>query len=128
MAGPIRVGDEVLWHDGSTGKKLVMAASVDTREANRVFNDIERGDWIGRQPPRAISTPSGPSAVLLIPGQPASRLITRHDNCWQSILDDLPSWATSGAYENGRLYLIGAVSGEFRFDSINIRDDLQSIF
>lgn len=126
MAGPIRVGDEVLWHDGSTGKKLVMAASVDERKARRVFNDVERGDWIGRQPPRAVSTPGGASGVLLIPGQPNSRLIVRKGDRWVSISSDLPTWAASGAYDGKRLILVGSEDGELRFESQEAPESLRS--
>jgi hypothetical protein len=128
MAGPVRVGDEVLWHDGSTGKKLVMAASVDARVAQRVFDEDERGDWIGRQPPRAISVSDGKTTVLLIPGQPASRLIARYDNSWQTISDDLPSWATSGAYESGNLVLVGSVGGDFHIHEREVSKNLQTYF
>lgn len=127
MAGPIRVGDEVLWHDGSTGKKLVMAASVDERKATRVFDDVERGDWIGRQPPRAISTPDGAYEVLLIPGQPASRLISRESDRWRIILDDLPSWATSGGFDGSQLNVVGSVGGELQFESRLLNADLRSV-
>jgi hypothetical protein len=128
MAGPIRVGDEVLWHDGSTGKKLVMTASVDARQSKRVFSEVERGDWIGRQPPRAISTHSGEATVLLIPGQPASRLIARDDIRWHGISDDMPSWAMSGAHLDGDLYLVGATGGEFHFQVRKITNDLSGYF
>jgi hypothetical protein len=128
MAGPIRVGDEVLWHDGSTGKKLVMTASVNERMATRVFDDVDRGDWVGRQPPRAISTPDGASEVLLIPGQPNSRLIARQAGRWKSVSANLPAWATSGAYDgNTQLYLVGSLGGEFQFVSSEIHRDLRSI-
>ncbi len=126
MAGPIRVNDEVLWHDGSTGKKLVMAASVDERKARRVFNDVERGDWIGRQPPRAVSAPGGMSEVLLIPGQPNSRLIVRNGDRWVSVSSDLPTWATGGAYDGRRLNLVGSVNGELRFESLEVPENLRS--
>lgn len=128
MAGPVRAGEEVLWHDGSTGKKLVMVASVDTRDATRVFSEAERGDWIGRQPPRAISTSDGRVTVLLIPGQPESRLIARLDGRWQAISDDLPSWAASGAYDSGELILVGTVGGVFRFHKRGVSKDLQTYF
>jgi hypothetical protein len=123
MAGPIRLGDEVLWHDGSTGKKLVMTASVDERKATRVFNEAERGDWVGRQPPRAVSAPGGTSEVLLIPGEPNSRLIARADGRWVTISNELPSWATSGAFDGRRLILVGAAGGELRFESRKVDQD-----
>lgn len=127
MAGPIRVGDEVLWHDGSTGKKLVMAASVDERKATRIFDDAERGGWIGRQPPRAISTPDGASEVLLIPGQPGSRLIARKSGRWRLVLEDLPSWATSGGFDGSHLNFVGSVVGELRFESRAPDRELRSV-
>ncbi len=115
MAGPILAGDEVLWHDGSTGKKLTMIASVSEHQARPVFDDEERGGWIGRRPPRAVTTIDGKNSVLLLPGQPASRLIARSGTEWGTVADDLPPWATSGAHDNGQMYLVGAPGGEFRF-------------
>ncbi len=117
MAGPIMAGDEVLWHDGSTGKKLIMVSSVSERQARPVFESEERGDWIGRRPPRPVTTIGGKNSLLLLPGQPASRLITRSDADWGTVADDLPPWAMSGAYENGQMYLVGAPGGEIRFVS-----------
>ena len=116
MAGPILAGGEVLWHDGSTGKKLIMTSSPGDTQARRLFGDDARGDWIGRQPPRAVSTMDASSSVLLLPGQPASRLIVRRDQSWEILVADLPSWATSGAFSNGSLYLVGAPAGELNFE------------
>jgi hypothetical protein len=128
MAGPILANGEVLWHDGSTGKKLIMVSSMDQHSAQRVFDDADRGDWIGRQPPRAVSTTDGASSVLLIPGQPESRLISRIQSGWATVSNDLPSWATSGAYGDGHLYLVGAPGGDFHFESRQISTDIQSHF
>ena len=128
MAGPIIAGNEVLWPDGSTGKKLTMVSSPDQDQARRVFDDEERGDWIGRQPPRAVSTKDGTGSVLLLPGQPASRLISRGESDWHAVADDLPSWSRSGAYEDGQLYLVGAPGGEFRFERREIATRLQAYF
>ena len=128
MAGPILAGDEVLWHDGSSGKKLIMIASAGDQPANTVFSEAERGDWIGRRPPRAITTSDGKNSVLLLPGEPASRLIARSPAKWAAVADDLPSWAMSGAYDNGRLHLVGAPGGEFRFVSQAVATEIQSYF
>jgi hypothetical protein len=128
MAGPILADDEVLWHDGSTGKKLVMIATASDQPAKTVFDEEERGDWIGRRPPRAVTTSDGKNPVLLLPGEPASRLIARSPEQWASIADNLPPWAMSGAYENARLYLVGAPGGEFRFLTQAVATETQSYF
>ena len=129
MAGPILAGDEVLWYDGSTGKKLTMVSSPGQRQARRVFDDEERGDWIGRQPPRAVSTKGGTGSVLLLPGHPTSRLISRGESGWHAVADDLPSWSMSGAYADGQLDLVGAApSGEFRFERRGIAVGMQAYF
>jgi hypothetical protein len=116
MAGPILADGEVLWHDGSTGKKLIMISSPGETQARRMFSDDVRGDWIGRQPPRAVSMMDASSSLLLLPGQPTSRLIVRRGKRWDILADDLPSWATSGAYYNGSLYVVGAPAGELKFE------------
>ena len=116
MAGPILADGEVLWHDGSTGKKLIMISSPGETQASRIFNDEARGEWIGRQPPRAVSTVDASSSLLLLPGQPASRLIVQLNGSWDILSDELPSWATSAALYDGTLYLVGAPGGEFNFE------------
>lgn len=116
MAGPILADDEVLWHNGSTGKKLIMISSPGETQARRMFNDDARGDWISRLAPRAVSTMDASGSLLLLPGQPASRLIVRRNNSWEIVSTNLPSWATSAAYANGTLYVVGAPSGELNFE------------
>jgi hypothetical protein len=128
MAGPIQVGDEVLWPDGSTGKKLIMTASVEARNATPMFDEAQRGDWIGRQSPRAVSTAQQNSSVLLLPGQPSSRLVARDNDKWHTIISDLPSWATSAAYSDGHLLLVGTSGGEFKNETREIPANLQSKF
>ena len=128
MAGPIFAGNEVLWHDGSTGKKLTMVSSPGQDQANRIFDDEERGNWIGRQPPRAVSTKDGTGLVLLLPGRPASRLISRGENEWHAVADDLPPWSRSGAYENGQLSLVGATGGVFQFDQREVATRVRAYF
>jgi len=128
MAGPIQVDDEVLWPDGSTGKKLIMTASVEARNAIPMFDEAQRGDWIGRQSPRAVSTAQQNSSVLLLPGQPSSRLVARENDKWHTIIGDLPPWATSAAYGDGHLLLVGTSRGEFLNDTREIPADLRSKF
>jgi hypothetical protein len=128
MAGPIFAGDEVLWHDGSTGKKLAMVSSPGQDQANRVFDDEERGNWTGRQSPRAVSTKDGTGSVLLLPGRPASRLISRGESEWHAVADDLPPWSRSGAYENGQLLLVGATGGAFQFEQREVATRVRAYF
>ena len=128
MAGPILAGEEVLWHDGSTGKKLTMVSSLAEREARRVYDEEEIGDWIGRRPPRAVTTADGNNSVLLLPGEPTSRLLARNAAEWVTVADDIPSWATSGAYEDGQLYLVGAPGGEFRLTIHGVGSEIRSYF
>ena len=128
MAGPIQVGNEVLWQDGSTGKKLLMSGSVESQQSKRVFDDTERGTWKGRRPPRAVSTIVQGESVLLLPGEPESRLIARIGDNWKIVADDLPSWATSSAYDRGNLILVGAPGGNFKYQSMELSDDVQAHF
>ena len=128
MAGPVLAGNEILWHDGSTGKKLTMLASLDERETQRLFDDEEIAGWIGRRPPRAISTVDGLSSVLLVPGEPASRLIARGPDQWTVVADDMPDWASNATYSEGMLTLVGAPSGKFRYTTRHVNDAKQSFF
>ena len=128
MAGPIQVGNEVLWQDGSTGKKLLMSGSVESQQSKRVFDDTERGTWKGRRPPRVVSTIVQGKSVLLLPGEPESRLIARIGDNWKTVADDLPSWATSSVYDRGNLILVGAPGGKFQYQSMELSDDVQAHF
>ena len=53
---------------------------------------------------------------LLVPGDPYSRRLSYVNGSWQPTTDQLPNWATSGVLLAGRLLLIGAKNGEFRFE------------
>jgi len=117
MAGPIVAGQEVLWTDGSTGKMLAMVSSITAPMARRVFSDAEQGEWITRRPPRAITTVDGTNSLLLVPGSPTSRLIAKSGDNWKTVANDLPPWAMSGAHEDGKLYLVGVLEGEFQFET-----------
>ena len=117
MAGPIVAGQEVLWNDGSTGKMLAMVSSITAPMARRVFSDAEQGEWITRRPPRAITTVDGTNSLLLVPGSPTSRLIAKSGDNWKTVANDLPPWAMSGAHEDGKLYLVGVLEGEFQFET-----------
>ncbi len=117
MAGPIVAGQEVLWNDGSTGKMLAMVSSINAPMARRVFSDEEQGEWITRRPPRAITAVDGTNPLLLVPGSPTSRLIAKNGDKWNTVANDLPPWAMSGAHEDGKLYLVGVFDGEFKFET-----------
>ena len=122
MSGPVAAGDRVLWPDGSTGRKLLMTATFGSEPATPVFSEDERGDWKPRVSPRLVSSLEPGSSLLLLPGQPASRLISRHEvgGGWDLRADDLPVWATEAVYRNGALLLVGAVDGVIHFDTRTI--------
>ena len=128
MAGPILRSRDILWHDGSTGRKLAMTSSMDEREAKRMFTDSELADWIGRRPPRAVATTEQTESVLLLPGEPHARLATKIDSEWRTIADDLPDWATSAAYDDGQLLLVGARGDQIFYESRMVSDNLRSHF
>jgi hypothetical protein len=75
-----------------------------------------------------VSTKDGTGSVLLLPGQPASRLISRGESKWHAVADDLPPWSRSGAYENGQLLLVGATGGEFRFEQREVATSVRTYF
>ncbi len=112
MSGPIAVGDHVLWPDGSSGKKLLMVADLSPAHAEPLFTDAQRGDWKPRLSPRRVVGDTGRELVLL-PGQPGSRLVERAGSGeWQILADGLPVWATSALHHSNSLVLLGAVDGK----------------
>ena len=96
-----------------------MEASLSSDPAKPIFSEEQLGDWTPRVPPRAVSSLEHESDLLLLPGRPASRLISRtgQGSGWAIKADDLPAWATDAVYQNGSLLLVGAVDGEIYFES-----------
>lgn len=119
MSGPIAAGDQVLWPDASSGRKLLMTASFGSEPATTLFSEDQLGDWKPRVPPRLVSSLQANAPLLLLPGQPSSRLISQRQpgSSWTIEAEDLPVWATDAVYRSGALLLVGAIDGEIRFET-----------
>ncbi len=111
VAGPIQVGDAVLWFDGSTGVRRLLAASRADREPAVVLEDSDQ--WTLRYPPRLVS---GSPSLLLVPGRPAGYLMRYLGGTELSLeASDLPAWATSAAVLDGYLHIVGTEDNSFRY-------------
>ena len=55
--------------------------------------------------------------MLLVPAQPAGYLLNREGRAWNVVADDLPAWATSAVFHEGRLYLVGTDAGAFQSET-----------
>ena len=113
MAGPIAVGDRVVWPDGSQGRKLLMVAPIGSEPARPLFTDEQLGDWVARLSARKVATNESTEPLVLLPGGYSSRLVSpaASGTTWTILAEDLPRWATSAFYEKGSLLLIGSVDG-----------------
>lgn len=111
IAGPIQVGDAVLWFDGSTGVRRLLAAARDDRDPDVVIEDSDV--WGLRYPPRLVSDAPG---LILVPGRPTSYLMRYSGGAGFSLeASDLPGWATSVALLDGYLHIVGIEDGNFRY-------------
>jgi len=109
MSGPIRYGDGTLWRDASTGTWRLLWA---TEAANDPTNVLGNGDDLDlTRPPRIVS---GADTWVLIGSSPQSFLIAKKESKWKVIRGDLPEWASSAAFKDGQLILVGSAQGHFR--------------
>ena len=119
VAGPISVGERILWFDGSTGRRRLLSSS-DPDEAPAVIIE-DSDDWSLRYPPRIVSGTGG-STELLVPGRPGGYLLILNNGSWLVRFDDLPRWATSAVVHDEKLILVGSDQGGFKHE---IRDSIR---
>ena len=114
MAGPVNPrSDQALWMEASLGHWRLLADQKDEDFSVLLEED---DDWMPRRPPRVLNSHDVKATDLLVPGDPHSRRLSYVNESWQATADQLPNWATSGVLLDGRLLLIGAKNGEFRFE------------
>lgn len=111
-AGPVIAGADTLWFEASTGAGRILAAS-DTDRSFSIVLENEAG-WKLRRPPRPVA---GSTELLLVPGDPAARLIRSTDGGWESFDTSVPIWATTAAFIEGEVFAIGTEDGELRLAS-----------
>jgi hypothetical protein len=117
IAGPIAVDEMTLWFDGSTGQKRLLLAWDPNQMPDVVLEDSD-GRFLD-YPPRKVSGTPAQTTMLLVPAQPTGYLLNREGRTWTVIADDLPSWATSAVFHEGRLYLVGTDVGAFQSEIRN---------
>ena len=109
VAGPLSVGEKVLWIDGSTGRRRLLSSRGPDEMPDAVLEDSDV--WSIRYPPRFVSPRADFEPLVLIPGRPVSYLLRLEGDSWRVLIDDLPGWATSAALVDGKLLLVGSVEG-----------------
>jgi hypothetical protein len=114
VAGPIGVGDGVLWLDASTGQRRLLSSYNAETEPEVVLSDGAGGNL--RFPPRLVEGLPGETPVVLVPMTGHSRLIVPEGLSWRVAAADLPEWVTSAALHVGRLLMTGTEGG-FRIES-----------
>ncbi len=115
IAGPIGVDDMTLWFDGSTGQKRLLSAWDPDQMPDVVLEDSD--ERFLDYPPRRVSGTPAQTTLLLVPAQPSGYLLNREGHAWTVVADDLPAWATSAAFHEGRLYLVGADLSAFQSET-----------
>ena len=121
MSGPLDLGDQVLWADGSTGRKGVMTAPGDGSANDPLFTETSTTDWTPTFAARRVLGSPEEARVVLVPGQPGSRLLERSGSAWTTLTEDVPKWATSAAIVEDRLVLVGAVAGAIESETRPLR-------
>jgi hypothetical protein len=120
MSGPLGVGEEALFPDGSGGRKILMSGRADDHPAAAVFADHSTTEWNLLYPPRPVVTQDGSRELLLVPGRPSGRLIERVDGDWKVLASEVPKWATSGVYSEGSLLVVGSPGGALQFATLSL--------
>lgn len=106
MSGPIRCDGGTLWRDASTGSWQLLWATEAAMEPVNVFSESD--DLNLTRPPRTVS---GRNGWVLIGSTPYSFLIARDDSQWKVVYEGLPEWASSAAFKDGELIVVGSVQG-----------------
>ena len=115
VAGPIGVDDMTLWFDGSTGHKRLLSAWNPDQTPDIILEDS--GERLLDYPPRRVLGTPAQTTMLLVPAQPSSYLLNREGHVWSIVADDLPGWATSAVFHEGRLMVVGTDAGAFQSDT-----------
>lgn len=123
MSGPLGLEasgleDAVMWRDASSGDWVLKQGRPGSDAVIRVFA-TGGADWKMTGSPRAVVAGRG---LVLVPGQPSSRLIEWRQDSWTTLRDDLPVWATSAAVVDDSLLAVGAVQGKFENQRLPGRD------
>ena len=110
VAGPIGIGDQALWIDGSTGVRRLLESQGEGVPPKVVLEDTE--EWFIDYPPRRVSG-TGPDSLLLLVPAVTAYLIRRDDDEWTVVADDLPGWVTSAAVLGDELVMVGSTGDNF---------------
>jgi hypothetical protein len=110
VSGPIGIGDQVLWIDGSLGTRRLLESQGDGNPPKVVLEDTD--DWFLDYPPRRITGTAPDSLMLLLPAVPAY-ILRRDGDEWTVLADDLPPWVLSAAQVGDELVMVGTTGDNF---------------
>lgn len=111
VAGPVAIGDEVVWFDGSTGQARILASNGPDSAPDTL---LESGDGYRiTAGPRLVT---GDQALVLVPGTPSTRILRWDGSSWHTESLELPAWATTAAVSEGRLIVVGQEAGSLDFE------------
>ena len=113
IAGPIGIGDQVLWIDGSMGIRRLLESQGEGNAPKVILEDTD--EWFLDYPPRRITGTGPDSLVLLVPAVPAY-VISHDEDEWTIVADDLPGWVTSAALVGDELVMVGSTGDNFVTD------------
>ena len=115
VAGPIAIDDMTLWFDGSTGQRRLLSAWDPDQAPDVVLEDSDERRL--EHPPRRVSGTPAQTTMLLVPAQPSGYLVNRDRHAWTVVADDVPGWASSAAFHEGRLYFVGTDGSAFQSET-----------
>ena len=110
IAGPIGIGDQAVWIDGSTGIRRLLESRGVGNEPHVILEDTN--DWFLDYPPRRITGTGSDSLLLLVPAVPAY-VLSYNDDVWNVVANDLPAWVTSAALVGEELVMVGSTGDNF---------------
>ncbi len=109
MAGPVVSRGGTLWKDASTGSWRLLWSTDASATPEVLFSD--RKDLVLTHSPRRVS---GRGYWVLVGASPRGVIMSRTENSWQVVRDDLPPWASSAAVKDGQLILVGNDEGKLQ--------------
>lgn len=113
--GPIAYQDWTLWLDGSTDEMRLLAISDSASEPQVLLHATKDGSFV--RTPRLVKTANDATPLVLMPGEPAGKILLLKNSKWQVVLADVPPWCRSAAWLEDQLFLTGEVENELQFET-----------
>ncbi len=118
MAGPVGLGERVVWLDGSTGETRLVENDSPTTRPREVLS-VE-----GFRPlsPRRVPAMGADDPLLLLPGEPFGRILQLHDGRWRVLVEQTPPWCHSAVVLDGQFLLVGDQQSRLKVDAVDLSD------